>query len=649
MDKTARPVLTATAALSALALVTAGRILLVDRLPDQGFFVKYSAIAGQILSGTIPFDRLGDLSVGYLWTIVLLQGPLGMDPLGIRTLQIIGVSLAAALCGIAAWRRWGPVAGISAAFFLLGSRAALVNATELEPETLILVLSSIGLPLLVAGDGTRSRFLAGLALGLAAVTRPSVLLPVTLVVLFLLAAEGKTKRFRGVVLLVLGIALPLGASRSGLASIGAGVTPMNPGTVLFEGWNPLATGYEGEAPAIVKDIEHRLGLPDGLHVAYRIVASRATGEPEDPAVSNRFWTERALAFVHRYPLPALRLALRKAFLGLHSYDAWDLATLHRKSDLLRSWPFIPFALTAAMSLVGLAVRSREPSVTVPMLWALGSCAVMVLFYVTARQRNVMLPGLALAAGVGIDHMVSAWRSGRRGRASLLLGFTLIFCWVFSIEGTAQREDRHGWLLLDAQEEMSRRARSASDPAERDRWTARAATFLDPASLRTSPAFRIEQEVRTLLFSEISPERRFDLALVLLEIGRPDEAENLLRSLDETGYSPRRGARWCSSTAYHLARCRLLRGDSEQARRLLRRAAIQSPGDPRILAMDAVLAELANDRESEKNAPASLTALFDPFTALMAMADSWNDAGQPKRAAVIGEEIVRRIPEWTAKQ
>jgi len=66
-------------------------------------------------------------------------------------------------------------------------------------------------------------------------------------------------------------------------------------------------------------------------------------------------------------------------------------------------------------------------------------------------------------------------------------------------------------------------------------------------------------------------------------------------------------------------------------------------------MDAVLAELANDRESEKNAPASLTALFDPFTALMAMADSWNDAGQPKRAAVIGEEIVRRIPEWTAKQ
>src|SRR4051812_5736273 len=131
------------AAFIALALITWLRIHIIDTLPDQGYFAKYLTFADRILAGRIPRDRLADLSPGYLWFIVLLRF-LGAGMMAIRTLQIVMVSLAAICCAIAA-RRFGTIAMIAAPLILLGSRAAIVCATEAEPETLILLLVSAGL------------------------------------------------------------------------------------------------------------------------------------------------------------------------------------------------------------------------------------------------------------------------------------------------------------------------------------------------------------------------------------------------------------------------------------------------------------------------------------------------------------------------
>src|SRR5258708_13559779 len=157
------------AALVALALITWLRIHLIDTLPDQGYFAKYPTFAGRILAGRVPRDRLADLSPGYLWFVVSLRF-LGAGMMAIRTLQIAMVSIAAVCCGFAA-RRFGTIAVIVAPLLLMGSRAALVCATEAEPETVILLLVSAGLAALSYSNAT-----SGALFGLAVACPPVVIL-----------------------------------------------------------------------------------------------------------------------------------------------------------------------------------------------------------------------------------------------------------------------------------------------------------------------------------------------------------------------------------------------------------------------------------------------------------------------------------------
>ncbi len=631
-----------------LAGITWIRISSVNQLPDQGFFAKYTEIASEILAGHTPLDRLGDLSTGYLWVVVLCLGPLGLDNVALRTAQIIGVSLAAALCGATAWRRWGLGAGLGAAVVLLASRAALVNATEIEPETLILVLTSAGLSLIVASDRPSLRAVSGLVLGLAVVTRPSVLLPVILAIVGLGWRARPRGRLLAVLPLILGVAVPVLATRLAITGLtGAPPTPMNPGTVLSEGWNPLATGYLGEAPVVVKDVEHTLGLPDGLHVAYRLVAARATGRQVSPQTANAYWAERALAFVRHEPAAALKLGLRKAGLALHSYDAWDLKTLQRKAENLGRGPFIPFGLLAALAALGLIFGWRHPWTPALGLWVVGSWSVMILFYVTARQRNVLLPAVALLAGVAINGLVFAWRSDRRRIVGIALTAAILSGVLLSVEGIAQREDRHSWRLLEAQEATARARKTALREDDVIIWLARGALFLDPSGLRTADPRIIDREIRGQLAETQPPQRLFDLALVMIEIGRHADAERLLLSLEADGYRPRRGGRWCSSPAYHLIRCRLIASDFSGAQPLIERALLQAPGDPRILALHAVLSDLAGNSVEGKIARGGLIAMFDPFTGNRALAQAYSDTGQSSAAAPILAEIQDTLPEWTA--
>ncbi len=633
--------------LLALAGITWIRMSLVNDLPDQGFFAKYTEIASEILAGHIPLDRLGDLSTGYLWVVVLFLGPLGMDSVALRTAQIIGVSLAAAICGAAVWRRWGLGAGLGAAIVLLASKAALVNATEIEPETLILVLTSIGLSLIISSDRPSLRMFSGLALGLAVVTRPSVLLPIVLAIVGLGWRAQPRKRLLAVLPVIIGVAVPVLAVRLAITTMtGAPPTPMNPGTVLSEGWNPLATGYLGEAPVVVKDIEHGLGVPDGLHVAYRLVAARATGRPMSPQTANTYWAGRALAFVRNEPAAALKLGLRKAGLALHSYDAWDLKTLQRRAENLAGGPFIPFGLLAALAALGLFFRWRQPWIPALGLWIAGSWLVMVLFYVTSRQRNVLLPAVALLTGAAINGIISAWRSDRRRMVGIALTVALLSGVLVSIEGAAQREDRHGWRLLEVQEATAREVKTAQREDEVALWLARGALFLDPIGLRTADPRIIDREIRGQLAEIQPPQRLFDLALVMIKIGRYGDAERLLRSLDAEGYRPRRGARWCSSTAYQLARCRVMASDFSGAQPLIEQALRQAPGDPRILALQAVLSDLAGNSNHADFSRNCLSEMFDPFTRDQALAQAYSDTGQPSAAGPLLAEIQATLPEWT---
>lgn len=428
------------AAIVALALITWLRIHLISSLTDQGYFEKYLTFADRILAGQLPRDRLADLSPGYLWFVVAMRG-LGAGFAAIRTLQIVFLSIAAFLCGVAA-RRFGTIAMIAAPLLLLGSRAALVCATEAEPETLILLLGSAALAAL-----SMSRASAGFLFGLASICRPVMMLVAGAVAIV-------EKSWRLILCAVVPVVIMLAIN---VALTGEAVL-MDPGTVFYEGMNPSATGYEGVQPRIVNDIERTSTEPDYLHVAYRLVASRSVGRPLTRAESNRFWTGKAMAFVRAYPMAALRLTLHKMLFAIHSYDAYDLSTMARKDFLLALYPFVPFGLLVALAGAALMLaRERRRDLMPFAAFALAGFVVLIAFYVTARQRNAILPAMVILAAVGISEIVT-----RRHVVAAIVVATVAV--LLSINGPQQIEDANGW----------RGTRNAFDDAvafeEQSRWS-----------------------------------------------------------------------------------------------------------------------------------------------------------------------------------
>lgn len=626
--------LTLIAVTTGAILWTLNRIHSVNNLSDQGYFAKYTDLAQRALAGDLPLDRLGDVSTGYLWTIALLSGPLGLDPPAIRTLQIVLVTVAALVCGAAAWKRWGAGAGLATIGVIFLSRGALLNATEIEPETIILLLVSAALSLIVAHQGPATTAGVATLLGLTAVFRPSTLLPTVLVAIFAVLSAEPRSRIRTATTFFAGVATPLAVAR-GITFVLVGFWPpaMNPGTVFYEGCNPAATGYLGEAPAVVKNVEYGLGLPDGLHVAYRTVAARATGTEPSPAAANRFWAARSLAFIRDQPTAVIRLVARKGLFGLHSHDAWDLATQQRKSAELPQWPWLPFGFAVALAGLGAAWGRSTSGHASLVLFSVGGWTVMLLFYVTSRQRNVLLPAVALLVGLAVHEVVQRWGAESRRSVLVAVGLVLAIGFALTRAGPAQREDTHTWDLRFAAQRAFVEATSADAAgrlSDRDDALARAATFLDREALLAAPADLVRQHVSAELKTGPSPQRRFDLALVLVEIGRHAEAAALLEGLRADRYQPRRGARITSSVSFHLARCQLALGNRQDAMTSLKRALEEAPGEARTLALYALMLE-DTDRRSAAASLRELTQIHDRFTARLATAHALLDLGHPDLA------------------
>jgi hypothetical protein len=445
-----------------LALFTWLRIRLIDSLPDQGYFAKYLIFADRILGGQIPRDRLTDLSPAYLWTIVALRA-IGCGVGAIRSLQIAALSVAAALCAIAANRIAGAWSALAAGLMLLANRAALVTATELEPETLILLAIAAALALLAQWEQSRrlaAVTAAGFFVGVAIAGRPVAAAAFILLAAWLFWRDRRAAfAFAGAALAPIIVVLVVNGVLAGQLSI------MEPGTGLYDGNNALATGCAGVLPRIIADLDRGSREPDFLHVAYRIVAARATGTNPDMRVSNRYWSGKALAWMRMYPRAAARLFAWKAVLSVHNYDIYDLATTRRKAEELARWPAVPFGLLAVLAFAGLAVRRDRHALMPAAIFVAASIAALVAFNVSARQRDALLPTLAVLAAVGVAEIArlrSRWLIV--AIAAVVAGALLL-----GIEIPPQREDAYGWWASFISERdlagaRAAQARGANDEA-----------------------------------------------------------------------------------------------------------------------------------------------------------------------------------------
>jgi hypothetical protein len=612
------------AAIVALALITWLRIHLVNGLFDQGYFTKYLTFADRILAGRIPRDRLGDLSPAYLWTIVLLRR-LGCGVRAIRELQIASLSIAAALCGIAAWRIAGRWAGIPATLLVLLNRGALLAATELEPETLIVFALAAALAALVWDRDYRSAggppagppparrhfadssLTAGLFLGLAVTGRPAAALALVLITVWILVREP-----RRLAPFLIAAAVPIAIVLAVNGHFAGHVSIMEPGTGLYDGNNPLATGCAGVLPRIVADLDAAATEPDYLHVAYRIVAARANASD-----GNRYWSRKSLAWMRTYPAAAIRLFATKALLSIHSYDVFDLATMWQKNEELPRWPFVPFGALAALTLAALLLRRPRASLAPMLMFAAATIAALIVFNVSARQRDALLPPLAILAAIGIVEIVRL----RTTRLIIASGSVLAVTLLLGVEGNAQREDAYAWQASDQAQRAAATGRYAMASVLRTAWP----PSVTAEGLRTSAMQAVGATSR--------PEVLFDAAIALEKANAWRDADSVLATLDD--YTPRRDNRAVSSVAYYRARAARHLGRNPRA--LLNRAERDAPGDPDVLAARAVAGDAASAQR--------LDLLHDPFTRDYALARARDDAGDRAGARMLRDRLLRTFPEW----
>ena len=633
----ARTILLVSGALVIVAL----QVVLLQTLEASRIFPKYWQLAADLLEGTLSRDRLNDVSPLYLWGVALIR-MIDLSPFAIRLLQFASNAATLALATTIAFRTGGATAGTATFAFLAAGKAMFLNASELEPESLILFLNTLALFFLLGKERTRrNTFVGALAFGLSAVARP-VVLPAALLVLAVVLLRDEAQRRVKVSFSALGLALPLLLAMAATWLATGHPSIMNPGTVFYEGMNPHATGYTSTEPLVVSDLRAEVDEPDALHHSYRLIASRAEGVSPSAEASNRFWTGKAIEFMETHPMLAAELTARKTGFALHSFDAWDIGEMVWRDREIDWLPWIPFGVIVAFALVAAIVRWKDPIILALILFCGSYVAVMAIFYVSSRQRNALLSAAAILGGIGLAATVEALKRSRV-RGGLYLALILTISVALTVHGPWQRENIYSWTASFRSQVLVHQRHEAverGDVAEAARLRAIDRTWLlgDDPHIPAAPRDLVASIARGELSRAESPQRLFDLALALQYAGDWDLSDRILVSLEEQGYEPIRRTYAVDSLAWYRALAAMHTGKPAEARAHLERSFEEAPSDPNVLAMQTALGTDDSAREE-------LFRIHDRFTAELAISRAHYELGNLDEAKRIASEVHSAIPEW----
>jgi hypothetical protein len=238
---------------------------------------------------------------------------------------------------------------------------------------------------------------------------------------------------------------------------------------------------------------------------------------------------------------------------------------------------------------------------------------MAIFHVTSRQRNALMPAVAVLAGVAIVRIDT-----KRGLSAALVTLLL------TINYAPQRED-----LYFARER------------------AIVSGLRDPVMLSTYPAgvdrdipIAQPQAVHDVALRELarspSEARRFDLALALQIAGEWKASDDTLAALE--GYKPWRGLTAVPSVAFYRSIALLHMHQTAEAKNELLKAQQEAPADDSILALTAIA---FRDRDSARR----LFELYDPFSARLAIVRAYIVLRRLPEALNTASALTRDLPDW----
>jgi tetratricopeptide (TPR) repeat protein len=278
---------------------------------------------------------------------------------------------------------------------------------------------------------------SGLALGLAALGRPNVLivLPVLAVWLWRQERAGRRPGWRALVPLAIGCAVALVPSTLHNLRYGAFVpVSANLGVNLLTGHNDQADGVSA--------------IPVGVRWDGLQLEMRQRGAVTAGAVS-ALTTRDALRWAAAHPGRELQLLGKKALLLLNAGEGRNninprwLAEEEGVFVLARWWPGTWLLLPLAVG--GLVFWPREPRADLLRWLIIVQAAAILPFFVAARFRAPLLPLGALFAAAFVAQLL-AWRRVDRRRFLLALFVAAALFGVVNVDWFGLGHDR--WLAAD---------------------------------------------------------------------------------------------------------------------------------------------------------------------------------------------------------
>ncbi|NOY82112.1 MAG: tetratricopeptide repeat protein [Kiritimatiellaeota bacterium] len=419
------------AAVLLAVVVRALYLFQLARLPDAAVAVgpdvrEYHTWALDILGGALLWSRVHIHAPLYAYFLAGLYWLTDQNILIVRAVQL-GLNVAALILTVLALRVSGQRRGALVLAWLWAVYLPMVfYAGELVSEGLLVFWISLALLLFASaarhaadpacrGRNRRLFFLAGLALGLAAVTHP---LSLGFGLLCPALAARRVGRVRGrragasaAGAITLGLLLPVLAVATRNYAVSDEIIPIQAraGLNFFIGNNPAATGTCYVRP--------------GRQYRQLLEAPLRAGIKSEQQ-STRFFLDQAWGFIREHPLEWLGLLGRKFLLTWNARELVSGADLPQlrpqpplmSSTLLRFGPVAPFAF------LGLVFVRRRRALTPFVALVASYTLVLTLLVVSGRYRVGMLPGVLALAAAGLEWLRRAVqrRDGRRLAAGALV-------------------------------------------------------------------------------------------------------------------------------------------------------------------------------------------------------------------------------------
>ncbi len=351
-------------------------------------------------------------------------------------LGVLSCLLVYALARHAFGEQVGRIAGVMAA--LCGSLLYFEGELLAVPvEVFLNLLLLYSLLLAWRRDRGRNWVLAGFIAGLAALTRPNILLFIAAFCAWALWHR-RTSAYRSLFFFIVPIALVI-----------LPVTYRNwtiEPDLVFISSNAGVNFYLGNNA----DYERTVSLSPGMQWE-TVIAEAANSGHETAAALSAFFFRKALDYITAQPLDYLGLLCKKGFYfwsGPETKRNQDIyyARQHSRILSLLLWDWhvsIPFGLIGPLSLLGLGLSMRgewTPPIALLRLYALVYTASVVLFFPAARYRMPVVPVLIAFAAFAAFQLYLGVRRRAYIRTTVLalpLGGLLVLCNLAEAAPTAE--------------------------------------------------------------------------------------------------------------------------------------------------------------------------------------------------------------------